>query len=104
MKQTLIVFSLLACVFFIGCGKPTALQPMDDVINHAGTIMQIDSLFFGIVDDAEWGERFAPSNLPESFKIDGLRVIFSGRRGMIPPNVRLWGTPLELTSIQINTK
>lgn len=97
--------SLLACSMLLGCGKhPASVTTSDDIVNHTGTVRQISSLDFAIIDDADPSEHFAPSNLPGSFKSEGARVLFSGRRGKIPPNVRMWGTPLELSSIQADLR
>jgi hypothetical protein len=49
-------------------------------------------------------EHFAPTNLSDSFTKDGLKVLFSGKRGEIPPKVRMIGTPLTLSSIQIDIR
>lgn len=57
--------------------------------------------WYGIVPDGDRGTRYAPDRLPDEFKIDGVRVVFSGRVGRIDPNVRTWGTPLMLTSIRL---
>jgi len=105
MKDKAVFTSLLACLLLLGCGNnPVSLSASDDIVNHTGTVRQIGSVGYAIVDDAEPSGRFAPSNLPESFKTDGARVLFSGRRGEIPSNVRMWGTPLELKSIQADIR
>lgn len=101
MKYKAIGASLLAGSLALGCrNNPVALAASDDLLNRTGTVLQIGSFGFVIVENAEPKERFAPNNLPESFRMDGARVLFSGKRGEIPPNVRMWGMPLELTSIQ----
>jgi hypothetical protein len=58
---------------------------------------------YGIVGDTA-GERFLPSNLPVEFQLDGQRVLFRGNRLEIPPHVRLWGAPLQLTEIQADLR
>lgn len=72
----------------------------NDVVNHSGVIRQLGSDAFIIFDSAPDGRHFAPMNLPEAFQRDGLRVVFSGHTREIPSNVRLAGTPLDLSSIQ----
>lgn len=57
--------------------------------------------WYGIVPDGDRGTRYAPDRLPDEFKKDDVRVVFSGRVGRIDPNVRLWGIPLTLTNIQV---
>ena len=67
-----------------------------------GTVQRLSSNndWYVIVPDDDDTQRFFPSNLPEEFRKNGLRVLFSGKRGEIPANVRMVGTPLELTKIE----
>jgi hypothetical protein len=75
----------------------------DNTINAMkGTIQQLSpgSEWYVIIPDDEKNQRYAPSNLPDEFKKDGLRVIFSGKVAAIPPNVRMIGIPLELVKVE----
>jgi hypothetical protein len=75
----------------------------DNTINAMkGTIQQLSSgsEWYVIIPDDEKNQRYAPSNLPDEFKKDGLRVIFSGKVAEIPPNVRMIGIPLELVKVE----
>jgi hypothetical protein len=69
----------------------------------AGTITVVNASqgWFGIVPDADKEIRYAPDKLPEEFRKDGLRVVFSGKAGPINPNARAWGIPLALTKIRV---
>jgi hypothetical protein len=68
---------------------------------ETGSILHLSGDMWVIVPDSDAGSRYQPRALPNEFKKDGLRVIFSGSVGEIPDNVRLYGTPLELTSIEL---
>ena len=100
MKRIVVATSLL-CIALLGCLESPKQRPDDGrvVVSHHGVIQELDDLFV-IVDETEFGTRFFAQNLPDEFKSDGLRVVFSGRRGEIPPNVTLIGTPLTLSSIE----
>lgn len=74
-------------------------QTLTDV-KGAMKLVNADAGWYGIVPDADRGSRYAPDKLPDEFKSDGLRVIFSGRILPVDPNVRSWGIPLQLTSIR----
>ena len=65
-----------------------------------GTIQKVSDDWFGIVPDYDKGTRFAPNDLGNEFKQDGLRIRFSGVIGEIPAGARMWGTPLRLTKIR----
>ena len=109
LKRHVLVIGLLAATLLGSCGDdtaPTAIRSVDDIVNHEGTIRQIGVWGFAIYDESApvTGSRYAPSNLPESFKQDGLRVLFSGRIGLIPPDERIWGIPFELSSIGPNIR
>lgn len=66
-----------------------------------GTVEQFpDASSYVLVPDGAGSQRYLPENLPPDFRRHGLRVVFSGNPGEIPPNVRLVGTPLVLTAIR----
>ena len=89
-----------------GCesaGAMRAQQPSNNELqNVRGAIVAVrpDAGWWGITPDADRGTRYAPDRLPDEFKVDGLRVTFSGRVKPVDPNVRAWGVPLELTAIR----
>ena len=96
------VLCVLVAVLLIGCNE-TSVEPVqgrDDIVNHTGVIQQLTSEVYVIIDDVAESRHYAPTNLPSDFKEDGLRVLFSGITHEIPPNVRLVGIPLDLSSIQ----
>ena len=70
-----------------------------------GVILEVNAKngWYAIVPDGDRGTRYAPDRLPDEFRKDGLRVIFSGRAGRIDPNVRTWGVPLTLTAIRLES-
>jgi hypothetical protein len=97
MKALVFILTLAVTLF------TTAQQAGDHLEDVNGTIKKIGELGYAIVTEGESGTRYAPDNMPEEFEVDGLRVIFSGVVGEIPPNARggrMWGMPLELTDIR----
>ena len=100
-----VLFLFIALIFF-GCSE-TSKQPVQlegDVVNHTGVIQQVGADIYVIIDNAEEGTHYAPTNLPVDYKEDGLRVLFSGSIREIPSNVRMAGTPLVLSTIQRDIK
>ena len=88
-----------------GCESAGALraqQSPNELTEAKGAIVAVraDAGWWGIAPDADRGTRYAPDRLPDEFKVDGLRVTFSGRVKPVDPNVRAWGVPLELTAIR----
>lgn len=79
-------------------GLPT--RPGDELVEVSGKVQKVGDFGWGLVPDADPGTRYAPDNLADEFHEDGLRVVFSGVLGEIPPGARLWGTPLHLTAIR----
>lgn len=79
---------------------PLPTEPGAELREVSATVQQVGQFGWGLVPDAEPGTRYAVEELPEELREDGLEVVFSGVLGEIPANVRLWGTPLELTSIR----
>jgi hypothetical protein len=97
MKLRASFIGLVAGAALLGCDNHPAAPPPDPM--YTGTVVQLWPETYAIVD-ARSSTRWAPRNLPEEFEIDGLRVRFSGRALPIPPHVRLWGAPIEITSIE----
>ena len=93
---------LLAAVLGAGCAArpPAGSAAAPPIRDAAGTVRQVGSFGFGIVPDGDPGTRYAPDRLPEAFRVDGLRVVFSGEVRPLPANARTWGTPLRLTAIR----
>ncbi len=60
----------------------------------------IDAETFLLIPEAHPDERYLPDDLPEAFREDGLRVLFSGELREILPNERLIGTPIRLLRIE----
>jgi hypothetical protein len=83
-----------------GAGRAEGPDERGVITEAAGAIQRVGEGWWGIVPDFDTGTRYAPDALPADFQVDGLRVIFSGVVGEIPPEVRMWGTPLELTAIR----
>jgi hypothetical protein len=81
-----------------------ASQPQE-VTDVRGTIEAVNPRagWYGIVPDNDRGTRYAPDRLPDDFRKDGLRVVFSGRVGPVDPGARSWGIPLTLTKIERET-
>ena len=116
MKRLIIIFSLFSICLLLtfpltNCrSKSPVFQNnicnnnyVGFVNNEKGTIHLISPRqdWYVIVPDYDNTQRFLPDNLPELFKKDGLKVIFSGKICEIPENVRLVGTPFILTSIEL---
>lgn len=94
-----IVLLLLCCLATVPCAQEAGTE----IKNEKGTMVKVGNFGYGIVPDSREGSRFAPTPLPEEFKVDGLRVRFSGIVGEVPssgPRGRVWGTPFELKKIE----
>lgn len=93
----------MALTALLGCGSSGPVGAQSDVVKDAkGAIQAVrpDAGWYAIVPDSDRGSRYAPDRLPDEFKVDGLRVVFSGRIKPVEPNVRTWGIPFELTNIR----
>jgi len=98
-----ICLSGAAVMALFGCESAGPIRAQSDVLKDVkGAIQAVrpDAGWYALVPDADRGTRYAPDRLPDEFKVDGLRVVFSGRIKPVEPNVRAWGIPLELTNIQ----
>ena len=50
--------------------------------------------------ELESNKRYMITNLPEEYRVDGLRLVCWGMLGKIPPAARLAGTPMYVTKIK----
>ena len=65
-----------------------------------GTIRRVGTFGFAIVPDRDPGTRYVPDRpFPSEFRVDGLRVRFSGT-AETPEGVRQWGTPYRLATLR----
>ncbi len=91
----LFTFSLLC----IGC---TSTQRNDDgdILEGTGTVqyIELEGGFYGIVGDD--GRQYDPVDLDDAFKEDGLRVHFRARAVEDMASIRMWGTIVNLVSIE----
>jgi hypothetical protein len=108
MRGTMLLVSALTgiVVSLSGC-TDFGVQPIppvpDDVVDATGTIVEPSADYFLIKADPTLskpqGWTFYPLNLPETFKIDSLRVRFSGKVEVLP-NAQYLYTPLRISSIK----
>lgn len=77
---------------------PFAVDSAGYAKDQMGTIKRMGTNFI-IAPDENPNMRYLPKNLDKTFQEDGLRVMFSGVVGNIPPNIRLIGTPFEVRNI-----
>lgn len=64
--------------------------------NREGKIIYVGGTWLIEMDG---GKRYVPDYLPEDFKVDGLKIVFSGNAGTNPPNVRAMGDPFTITAM-----
>lgn len=77
-----------------------SISPVGEEISATGTIefIELEGGFFGIVT-AE-GDHYLPLNLPEEFRVDGLKVAFTARTAPDTNTIYMWGTPVTILSIE----
>lgn len=105
-------FAAISAITVLACLAATSARPSTAdtagesaasstrITDVPGHVVEVMDDAWGLQPDEDEGTRYDPDDLPEDFRIDGLPVIFSGEVGEIPPNARLWGTPLHLTDIR----
>ena len=90
----LVLLSALACA-----SASSTPGTKDDVVDQKGTVRKVvDTFVIELASDPS--TRYQPDNLPAPFRLEGLPVIFSGRTSEVPPNVRMVGNPIHITSIR----
>jgi hypothetical protein len=71
-----------------------------DILSGTGTINHIDleGGFYGLIADD--GQKYLPKDLPREFRVDGLRVRFQIKILTGVATIYMWGTPVEVLSIE----
>ena len=110
VKTTLICLALLMSTACRTTQVKDAAPPADTTqtetpkemagISGTGTIrfLEFEGGFYGIVADN--GRRYDPGTLQQKFRKDGLRVKFVVRERVGVMSIRMWGTPVELVSLE----
>jgi len=62
------------------------------------TYVDLEGGFYGIITDD--GKKLDPTNLPETFKEDGLKVRFRSEEKEGGFGIRMWGTIVELKEVE----
>ena len=91
------------CCVVLGC-LPVLAGPGAALKNVRGTVRSVnpEQGWYALVPDRDPGTRYAPETpLAEAFRKDGLRVVFSGKLKRLPDGERRWGTPLDVTRIEL---
>lgn len=97
MRAILMVLGLSLGLMACASSAPTT---DGDVIEETGTVqfVELEGGFYGIVTDD--GQRYDPTNLAEAYQEDGLRVRFRARERDDMASIRMWGSIVEIISIQ----
>ncbi len=67
---------------------------------EVGKIVLKNDNWIILVDHGSFNDNYWPVNLPEKYMINGQEIVFEGSLGRIPLNVKLPGTPIELSMIR----
>ena len=94
MRKENLIFALVIifiAAFASGCGN--------DMIKGTGTIeyLSFEGGFYGIIADD--GEHYDPTNLPQPFRQDGMRVQFKLEIVENQASFHMWGTIVEVIRI-----
>ena len=96
-----ITLLILAAIFILTVINTGCTDQENTIIkDRIGTINYIDleGGFYGITD--EDGNKYDPINLEGKYKEDGLQIKFSAEILEDYANIHMWGTIIEITSIQ----
>ena len=100
LKLLAIIMTIGVVLVLIGASAlSTQLNNNDGLIHGKGTVVYLsfEGGFFGIAGDD--GENYDPINMPQEFKVDGLRVKFTANLTNYL-SFHMWGYVVELFSIE----
>jgi hypothetical protein len=95
-----VVLLVLSLVLIGGTVMDSGATEKRDVVSGTGTVryLSLEGGFHGIESDD--GKKYDPSGLPKEFQQDGLRVRFTVKVLQGVMTIRMWGTPVEVLSIE----
>ena len=72
----------------------------EGIFEMYGTVKYIglEGGFYGIIGDD--GGRYQPLNLPEEYRVDGLRIWFKAKIREDVATIYMWGTPIEILEVK----
>jgi hypothetical protein len=96
MKNILVAVLIVAVMVAF----PSCTTENEDAIKVTGTVvfLSFEGGFYGIKGDD--GKNFDPTNLPQEFHSDGMRVRFAAKELPGRTSVHMWGTIVEIVNIQ----
>ena len=104
MNKLIVTVTLLIMAFGTTMAQATDFEWEKTQLKNVKATVKVlnNGELFVIVPDNNENMRYISQQLPKEFKIDGLKVTFTGWEGKIPPNVRMMGKPLKLKCICIS--
>jgi hypothetical protein len=76
-------------------------EKVRDMNQEKLTVKDLGNESFVLMTPGDDTKRFFATNLPDIYKKDGLMLVCSGIIGKVPPNFRMIGTPLKLTTVKV---
>lgn len=99
MKYIIIIVSMLIGLSAFSQTK-FDFSEKNEVLKVKATVKKIDETSYMLVPNENDGKRYAAVNLPEEFKVDGLKIKFSGLKGKAPKFIKMMGFPFYLYEIK----
>jgi putative hemolysin len=95
-----LIAGLIVAGAVLACGCLDQKTQSKEQVTGNGTITYVDleGGFYGII--TEGGDRYYPLDLPDDYKVDGMRVRFTAIITEDTVTVQQWGTPAEIAAIE----
>lgn len=96
---TILIIILSISIYIIMENTGLNVEDEENMFKMEGTIKYIglEGGFYGIIGDD--GKKYQPINLPDEYRVDGLRVWFKARAREDLATIYMWGTPIEIIEI-----
>lgn len=79
---------------------PKSNEDTSNKVNRQSAVIDQQGDYFFIILDSEPNRRYLDTELSKIFRENGMRIIVSGQKLPIPPNVRMAGAPFKVTMIE----
>ncbi|MCX7875677.1 MAG: hypothetical protein N2321_05835 [Melioribacteraceae bacterium] len=93
LKKLILIFLIISC---------TSLTENSSLTKGTVKYISLEGGFYGII--SENNEKFDPINLPNEFKKDGLKFLFSYKERNDLTSIHMWGKIIEIIEIKMDIK
>ena len=102
MKKILFLMTMIiASMGVFAQGNDFPYEKIGELKDAKLQVKMLNEDSYVLIDLKDDSKRYYAVNLPDVYKKNGLNLICTGIIGKVPPNFRMIGTPVKLTTVKV---